>query len=270
MTNHPENLSVVQAWMQQALIEPDTGKNTSLIDKYIAPSAQLTAKQSLAIYQRSYYSRLLECMREQFKALHYTLGNELFSQFALMYLEKYPSKSPCLSFLGSGFPGFLQDNRPDRELREPWVDFMIAMASFECDLYRIFDQPGSEGEIFADMQTPDAELQLQTCFQLRQYPFDVNNYYQEVTAGLDPVMKPEQNIYIAFVRNNYQVYIISINPFQFELLDLLKQGLPINKAISSLLQKSLYNPGPIKNKWKEWKKEWIKKGFFIKKPLSVY
>jgi hypothetical protein len=258
-----ENLSDVQNWLQNSLIEPSINLDSSVIDFYLSATKNLTATQHLAIYQRSYYSRLLECMREQFKALHYTLGDELFTDFSKMYLAKFPSQSPSLNNLGEKFPAFLESQRPDKDSPETWVDFMIAMAQFEVDLYKIFDQSGSENEKFADEFTKDENLKLQKCFTLHQYPFEVNRFYKAVAEGEKPELTPEHKTFIAFVRNNYQVYVVPLTEIQFVLLNWLNKGKTVAETLGILTKKYNFVPEKVSQRWLEWKLIWVKKRFFL-------
>jgi hypothetical protein len=55
---------------------------------------RLSAAQRLAIYQRGYFARLLQCLEGQYKALCHALGKELFDDFSKEYLRKYPIFKP--------------------------------------------------------------------------------------------------------------------------------------------------------------------------------
>lgn len=263
MSSNANELKDLQEWMQTALFYPT--KNDAFTNQYIAPSNTLAPAQRLAIYQRAYYSRLLQCMREQFKALAYTLGNDLFDDFAREYLQSFPSQSPNLGDLGERFPDFLRNNRPDKDAEEPekWVDFMIAMAQFERDLYHIFDKPGSEGEKLADVDTPDDAMRFQNCFLLRTYPFLVNHYYQAVAAGNNPDIPFEEATYVAFVRTNYQVFIIGLTQIQYHFLNSLQISFNIEAAKKSIYQQFNLMAERVDAKWLEWKKDWTKQGLFV-------
>jgi hypothetical protein len=263
METPSEELLDIQKWMQSSLIDPKL-ENIDLVDHYVSPSKTLTAHQRLAIYQRSYYSRLIECMREQFKALRHTLGDDLFDDFSRLYLKAKPSSSPSLADLGKDFPNFLNKTRPDKDNPELWIDFMIAMAQFECDLYRIFDQEGSEGKTLADKNTLNENLKLQKCFSIHTYPFDVNTYYQQVAQKNNPEISRTNKIYIAFVRTNYQVYIINLTAIQYQFLESLQKG----EAVLDILQRFSTESGlpinTINKEWLQWKNTWVEKGLFLK------
>lgn len=97
-------LAQVQQFMQAALVRQDgapvDAPHAQQVQAHIAPGARLSAAQHLAIYQRGYYARLLQCMQGQFKALGHALGPQLFADFAREYLRQTPSRSPTLALLG--------------------------------------------------------------------------------------------------------------------------------------------------------------------------
>ena len=175
-------LDGLQQWLQNTLISPGTTANEET-EKYLKPSPQLNAAQRLGIYQRSYYLRLLQCMREQFPALCHALGQQLFTDFAHEYLQAYPSESYTLYELGRRLPDYLEQTRPDKDKpphsRESWIDFMVDLSNFERQLFVLFDALGYEGQQpLADESTPDHLLQLQPCLALGDYRFPVASYYQ--------------------------------------------------------------------------------------------
>lgn len=258
-------LAELQENMLQSLIRPDEFPALDFADQQISAGKNLSPRECLAIYQRSYYNRLLECMRSQFKALAHCLGKDLFDDFARMYLKEQPSQHPSLAHLGDGFSAFLNEIRPDKEHPEKWIDFMIDVTRFESELYRIFDQPGSEGKRMANLETRDEHLEVQDCFFLGTYAFDVNRYYQQVSAGNDPEIPSEAPTFVVFIRKNYQVYIISITEMQFSLLQLIASSSTISLALEQFITKHQLIPSKVQERWSEWRADWIQKGFFIEK-----
>ena len=74
MENREYSLAQVQAWMQEMLVSADAPGNTTA---HVAPSSTLSAEERLAIYQRGYLARLLQCLEGQYKALCHALGKGL-------------------------------------------------------------------------------------------------------------------------------------------------------------------------------------------------
>src|SRR5262249_2850896 len=108
MSSEGESLGALQAFMEGCILKPDPVGQADAIRAFIAPSAALSPHERLAIYQKGYFSRLLQCMEGQFKALRHTLGNPLFADFVAEYLRAYPSRSTTLSELGARFPAYLE------------------------------------------------------------------------------------------------------------------------------------------------------------------
>jgi hypothetical protein len=267
MNNAPLNfaLSDLQAWMQDALVH--TGATTLKEDilAHIEPSNTLTALQRLAIYQRGYYARLVQCMEGQFKALCHALGRELFDDFAREYLELYPSQSPTLSDLGTRFPGYLASTRPDKEdaEKEEWIDFMVDLAQFEWDLYVVFDAIGNEGNPYATEACDDDKLSLQPCFSLHTYRFPVSVYYNEVARGNDPEIPFRQQCHIAIARKDYSIGIFTLLPAQYTFLSEMKKGATINETLATAASQFNATPEVAAKAWQEWRQHWIMSGFFV-------
>src|ERR1700759_1363098 len=164
----PENTTIpldkFQQWMQHMLLNPLLKKGidpadalpsefkAASLDAIVNHSEKLPANEHLAIYQRSYIARLRNCMSQQFSALEYALGGELFRGFADDYLVSYPSTSYNLAGLGAHFARHLQATRPDAQddVKEDWIYFIIELAKFEYDINALFEQKAEEGYQLAD------------------------------------------------------------------------------------------------------------------------
>ncbi|MES2355307.1 MAG: DNA-binding domain-containing protein [Pseudomonadota bacterium] len=263
-------LEQLQRFMQAALLQQAPDTDADQVQLHITPSANLSAAQRLAIYQRAYYARLLQCMQGQFKALSHALEPALFADFAREYLREIPSRSPTLANLGHDFAAFLQRNRPDAETteKEIWVDFMIDLADFEWTLYGLFDAPGIEQEGYADTTNlDDPRLRLQTCMRLCHYRFPVNEYYQQVANGGNPEFPLVREVYLALVRKNYQIGIFTLLPAQHHFLTQLSQLSPLQNITDALANTASVfkrDIDSVKAFWSMWQHGWLQAGFFCK------
>ncbi|SMC27872.1 hypothetical protein SAMN02745857_03005 [Andreprevotia lacus DSM 23236] len=260
----PAALTELQHFMQQVLMSSDNRGREAQIARHIAPGPRLPAAEHLAIYQRAYLARLLQCMQGQFKALNHALGPALFRDFAADYLREQPSSSPTLAHLGAGFADYLRRNRPDADAPEDWIDFMIELADFEWSLYTLFDAPGAEGSGYAsvdDLANP--ALRLQPALLLRQYRFPVNHYYQQVADEQDPDHPDPAPVCVALVRSHYRSGIFSLRPLQYELLQriaLLQPGQPFQLAVRHTLDQL----GPAGHATvQQWLLAWVQAGFLV-------
>lgn len=264
------NMKALQEWMLGSLTTPRKVDSNS-VSEHILPAAHISAEHSLGIYQRSYILRLRKCLAEQFPATCYALGQALFNDFADAYLSDYPSQSHSLYELGSRFALWLEENRIDKHLpneqKEHWIDFMVDLADYENNLFRLFDAHGTEDEKIATCATPDEQLLLPPLFTLKNYRYHVAWYYHEVREGKQPLLPPQTPQTFALTRINYQTYTFPLNAFQSAFLAQLK----ITKSIEKSLQNvALSIQEPLEKVRFSWQNDirdvWIDAGFFIEKP----
>lgn len=265
-----------QQWMQHLLLDPYQQTeinpanfllNTSdaaSIEDVISHSEKLTAKEHLAIYQRSYIARLRNCMSQQFSALEYALGEAIFCAFADNYLASQPSHNYNLSFLGAHFADYLENNRPDSEedQKEDWIDFMIELAQFEYAIGVIFEEKAEENYQLATIHTPEEELRLVPVFSMFKFRFPIRKYYSEFKNGKEPNVPLEKESYCVVLRHQFKLAIYDLHKEQFDFLSLLKEQTDI--ATTKELFKTHYreNDAVFEQIWISWKKRWIEANFF--------
>jgi len=269
-------LAQFQQWMQHMLLHPaqKTGIDpngvlppafgTSPLDAIVNHSEKLPAHEHLAIYQRSYIARLRNCMAQQFSALEYALGEELFRGFADDYLVQYPSSNYNLATLGTHFAGHLQATRPDAadDVKEDWIDFIIELAKFEYDINVLFEQKAEEGYQLADSNTPDDKMQLLPLCALFKFRFQVKAFYTGFKNGENPALPFESETYCVVLRYNYKLFIYDLTPKQYEFLTYLKSGMSIPSAQTAFKQQNMAGANAFEQIWPAWKQNWIATKFF--------
>lgn len=250
-------LPAVQRWLHDALVFP-RGVERADVGRLLAGSGRLAGADGLAIYQRGYFLRIARCMREQFPALCHALGEELFDDFVADYIRERPPESHTLYDLGRRFPGWLEENRPDRDLapgeRESWIDFMSDLARFERAVFAMFDAPGHEGRPFADAATPDCRLRLQPCFALGAYRFPVAAYYHAVRLGEDAALPPALPSFAALVRTDYVTRTIPLDEPNYLFLKAMADGGGIADGIAATADEG---------RWAAQRQRWLDLGFFV-------
>jgi hypothetical protein len=262
-------LAAAQHAMHDALVDPAAVSAGTL---GLLGTGRLAAAEGLAIYQRGYFLRIAACMRGQFPALCHALGEPLFDDFTADYIRALPPAHHSLYDLGRRFPGWLADNRPDRDLPEPeregWIDFMIDLAGFERAIFAMFDAPGHEGKPFATHDAPDAELRLQPCFALGAYRFDVAGYYHAVRRGESPPLPATEPSHFALVRTDYVTRTVPLSATHHGFLEAMLSGADVDGAIAAVAERLGADPEQVRASWRAAngsRARWIEWGFFVRR-----
>lgn len=255
----------VHNWMQAMLVQhvPVSHSGATIADMVNA-SQRLSAAQHLTIYRQSYIARLRACMQNQFKALAYALGEELFQAFADQYLDNNPSISYTLNNLGEKFSLFLEETRPDAESdqKEEWPDFMIELAAFEYALSIIFDMQETDGINVPDSSTPDHLLIASPTLHLFEHQFPICSYYLDFNGGHSPELPFPQQSYCAVSRQNYRLGLFSLGVDQYCFLNYIKAGASIAEAKDKLIASFNCDSTNLERMWPIWRKNFIASGFF--------
>lgn len=265
-----------QAWMQQLLLDPfqqtdikpvdflpehvrSNAEDSIGMEQIIEDTQKLNAQRHLGIYQRGYIARLRNCMSQQFSALEYALGEDIFIAFADGYLASKPSTHYNLAELGRAFPSYMQASRPDAdaEVKEGWIDFMIELAQFEYDFSVLYDIQGDEEFEAASATTPESSIALREVFGIFEFQFPIRWFYTEFKKDAQPSLPHPHRSHCLVVRHEYQLAIYDLHPEQYEFLKLMKAGLNMAEAKTKF---KLLHPNQVEafeNIWPEWKQRWL-------------
>jgi hypothetical protein len=106
------------------------------VDGWIRGDDRLGAVARLDVYGRMYFFRLLDCLIEDFPALHAVVGHERFHSLAADYLSAHPSCGPSLRTLGRSLAEFIERHPLGEERTDA---FLADLARFEWALLEAFD-----------------------------------------------------------------------------------------------------------------------------------
>jgi hypothetical protein len=250
------NLDALQRWMQTVIMNPhgvhagvesdDARRSIDVAaeaaEDVVTRSRSLTALERLDIYHRAYFARLVECLRDEFPVLLHALGEETFDAFALSYLQRYPSRSYTLNHLGTRFPQYLAETRPDDGDALSWPDFLIDLAVLELTFGEVFDGPGVEGQQLLgveELQGLDAEAWLASklipvpCLRLLTLRFPVNKYYRAARKNKQPDIPEPRPTYVAVTRRQFIVRHYEFPRLQHVLLSALVAGQTVGDALAT-------------------------------------
>lgn len=247
--------------------------------RFIKPNDRLTAFERLEIYNRQYWFRLLESFHEDFPGLHAVLGQERFVRLAVAYLSAHPSTSFTLRNLGRHLVRFLETH-PSHTAFNPRL--VLDLARLEWAHIEAFDnaaEPPVTADALLDANPAELRLRLQPHLTLLHlaYPLDeflialrrVEDSRAEasnaVTArqsrsGVHPVHPPKpQPVWLAVHRHRNCVHYKRLTEAQFQLLDALRQGLPLAEACELVLRDRSH---PKPEHLRRWFGDWALLGWF--------
>jgi hypothetical protein len=287
------DLEQLQRWMQAVLMHPGGAaegvaseaarREIDLppegAERVVTRSRTLTGLERLAIYNRAYYARLLDCLRESYQVLCHALGEDAFGAFALDYLQKYPSRSYTLNDLGANFPRYLRETRPPDEGGEAgpsWPDFVIDLATLELTYNEVFDGPGVEGRRLVRPEHlrkidpgrwPEARLVPVPCLRLLSLRYPAHDYYTAVRRKKEPDFPDPAETLLAVSRRRYVIRRHGLTRPQYVLLEALLSGESVGGAIGRAAEATADDEDRFAAALGEWFRDWTAEGFFLRVEL---
>lgn len=284
---HP--LRVIQEWMKAVMTHPggihaglasDDASRTLAVSadqlhQVILPSSQMTSHDRLQIYQRAYFSRLVECMRALFPSVHRSLGDESFDAIAFGYLVETPSRSHTLATLGDSFPQFLAATRPpldDAEILD-YADFLIELAELEQVYGAVFHGSGPEVEesLSADDLAGLSPGQFAQCrlvphasIQLRTFRFPVHEYATAVRNGAEANVPEPREVHLVICRREYVVRRFEITPTQYSLLSSIVADKSVGDSLRTLWNSAPAERNELASQVRTWFRDWAELRLFKK------
>jgi hypothetical protein len=248
--------------------------------EFIKPNDRLTSFERLELYNRMYWSRLRNAIRDDCPGLLAALGERAFGRLAEEYLTRCPSRSFTLRDLCSRLERFIRE-RP--ALTAPRTALAVEIARFEWAQTVAFDGESlpavTAGRI---ARTPPGRLRLGlqpyvTLLELR-YPIDA--YVIRVkrrdalrseasnTPDADAVVRPAfrraapprpSRTLVAVHRHNNRLYYKRLDPAALRILRALAAGRTLSAAVAAA------GPGVKPRQVRSWFKAWMALGWFCER-----
>ncbi|CAN5858287.1 hypothetical protein BH23PLA1_BH23PLA1_03260 [soil metagenome] len=279
------DLGRLQRWMQAVMTHPGgvvSGLGTAearrhmdveadRIESVITRSKAMGGVDRLEVYARAYYTRLLECLRAEYPILARAIGEDLFDEFAVDYLQHYPSRSYTLNRLGADFPHHLDQTRPPDE---DWAAMLVDLARLEWAIGEVFDGPGIEGQrtlTVADLlavpvdRWQEARLLPVPCLRTLLLRFPVWPYYTALRSRQDVTPPGPEDSFLALTRRDYVVRVIELSSLEHAMLSALIAGRPVGEAIGLVAEIAEADsmPGELEGSLRRWFHDWAASGFFL-------
>jgi hypothetical protein len=281
-------LKSFQRMMAAAILRPlsaDDGLQRRWIDgrpmekvaaEFISPNDRLTSFERLELYNRMYWFRLFDSIRDDCPGLLAALGEDAFGKLSQAYLAQCPSRSFTLRNLSSRLEGFILENP---RLTAPRTRLAAELARFEWAQTVAFDGeslPVVDGSLLARTPTSRLRLGIQpyvTLLALR-YPIDTfvvraarrNGLRSEASNTSDSIgvrrkfrraalPKPSPT-FVAVHRHRNRLFHKRLNPAAYRILAALDEGSTLTNAILAA------GPKVRPRQVRAWFKTWMALGWF--------
>jgi hypothetical protein len=234
-TASEQRLDDAQRWLFERVTRPlGAPPPAPAEDARWVVSGALPCSDRIAVYQRAYFSRLVECLRDDYPALAHALGADDFEALCLEFIESHPPASVSLNYYGAAFADFLAS------WPAPYAAFASELARLEwavvecihADAERSLD-PRELGALSEEqwsllrlIASPAAKL-LTTC-----YP--VHHYYQAFLAGGLPEPPSFEACSIAVCRRGDRTRWVGVDARFAGLLRRLMSGEPLASALAGV------------------------------------
>ncbi|HPF47169.1 MAG: putative DNA-binding domain-containing protein [Alphaproteobacteria bacterium] len=175
----------------KAAVMQDT-KEAFLLE--IEEGGKIGPEQRLHIYAHAYKSRLVDTLVEDFPVLHSLVGDDMFEDICLGYIDKYPSSHPSLRYFGQHMVQFLKETEAYSNIIPA-----IEMADFEWNFNDVFDAPDARSVSVEEVAKIPAQawttlrIHLQPSFVMSRYKWNTPAVWSTVSDKNDdhPIMPEE-------------------------------------------------------------------------------
>jgi hypothetical protein len=237
---------------------PGGGPMSVYAARYIKPNDRLTSFERLEIYNRQYWFRVLGSLAEDFPGLRAVLGGRRFEAMCKAYLTERPSRSFTLRNLGARLETWLRKNpRWIRDRRLLALD-MVRLEWADIEAFDGQAKPALRSEDLREVDAAKLQLDIQPYVQLLDLHYPVDDLLLEVKHGDDTPdrasnavqerrkhskvravakLEPAQ-IFLVVHRLDFSVFFRRIEPEEFALLNALRNGKTVERAIELAFRKS--------------------------------
>jgi hypothetical protein len=245
--------------MKRSPMKRGTGDGIALVK----PNSRLSSLERLEIYNRSYWSRVLDALGEDFPGVRAVVGAKRFDQMRRRYLADCPSESFTMRNLGQHLAAWMERNRA---LVGANHEIALDMARLEWAEIESFDAAEHERLSPAEIAAlaPTSTLRLQPHLRIMEAGYEVDTLLLEVRnsvkrrggvprvftekrlarapAAASPATSPANPVYLAIHRYELVVHYKRLDAEMFRLLQTLGQGAPIGDAIGIAYADSALTP----------------------------
>ena len=258
-----------QLWFARAVMTPELAAAVVTDDDasyVLTDGPRLRALDRLEIYRRSYRSRLIECLADDYSVLKGALGEAAFEDLCQRYIARHPSEAPNLNFFGRHLEGFCRDEAPSPF---PLRQFAGDLASLEWAIVEVIHAPSSAPLTLDGLRDVPASawaaarLVPSSAFRLLSFENPVNRYFQAVREGKAPTLPSAQRSATVVYRSGPTVWRMDLTVPMFEVLSALVAG----ETLAASLSRAEASFGAIDEQQAAervlgWFRDWVGGGLF--------
>ncbi len=221
----------------------------------VKPNSRLSSFERLEIYNRSYWSRVLDAFSEDFPGVRALLGAKRFDRLRRRYLADCPSESFTMRNLGKNLAAWIGKNQV---LTGANYAIALDMARLEWAEIESFDSAEYERLSPDDIAVidPGCSLQIQPHLRLIESGHDVDTLVLEiresakrnggvpraVSANRIKRAKSATPVYLAIHRFELVVHYKRLDAEMFRLVNTLAKGVSIADAVEVAYSESTLTP----------------------------
>jgi hypothetical protein len=259
----------------------------AVVAEFIAPNDRLTSLERIAIYNRQYWYRLLDCLWDDYPGLRAVMGKRRFEKLRIAYLQKHPSRSFTLRNLGSKLVDFLTE---EPGWTQPHQKLCLDMARFEWAQIVAFDGPGLPPIHIDDllgMEPVQVRLSLQPYLTLLEMDYPLDEYVlalrkqdaalraessNTVDVSSDrrqqarpPRIPRPRKVHLAVHRHDNDLYYKRLSRDEYAVLRAIGDGLNLTQACEAALGSSQRDENELAADVRSWFQQWVRMGWLCKR-----
>jgi hypothetical protein len=211
--------------MQRAIFAG--GARADFAGEVVTGNDRLSPAECVGIYAGGYRMRLIECLRDEFRALRLFAGETAFDLFASGYIDSHPSSRPSLYDFGAGFADHLAATAPP-QVAEHGSPFRIPaqLARIERARSESRRAVGVEREQrpSGPLLAAGVRLRIPDSVRLLRLDFDFAPLLAAAERGEPGPMPAAEPTCVAVARSRWHVRVHRIAPRRFAFLEALAAG----------------------------------------------
>jgi hypothetical protein len=236
-----------QVWFAAAVMD---GVDEQRARERLTPGPRLDADGRLAIYQRGYVARLVECLADDYPVTKHALGEDAFESLARAYIARHPSTSPNLNAYGRLFPQLCDGFYADLARLE-WAIVEVIHAAAAPPLASDALQA-----VPAD-RWPSIRLTANPALRVLRFAYPANAYFQAVRDGQETPIPAAAPSAAVVYRSGLTVWRMNLSESMVGVLSALVAAEPLETALSRV------GEGDPPERVMAWFRDWIASGLFV-------